>query len=154
MILFCALGAMAQGKGKDKEAMRREIREYKMKYLAQEMELNAETQKPFFELYDKLEDERDEIMKEPRRLDRQVKADKNASEEDYARAAEAIAAAKIKVSEVEKAYDERFAEFLTAKQIYKMHEAEESFRQKMRQMRDKKRTGHSAPDKKKRGEEM
>lgn len=158
MTLVCAFcmadTASAQRKGPgDHRAMRREVRQYKMKYLAQEIDLKAENQKRFFELYEELEDGRQSIIDEARKLDKQVKADKDATEADYARAAEAKSEAKVKVSELEKKYDERFSEFLSGKQIYKLHEAEESFRIKMREMHNN-RNGHSAPDKKKRGEEL
>lgn len=146
-------GAQRKGPG-DHSAMRREVRQYKMKYLAQEIDLKADNQKRFFELYEELEDGRQAIMDEARKLDKQVKADKNATEEDYARAAEAKSAAKVKVSELDKKFDERFSEFLTGKQVYKLHEAEESFRVKMREMHDKKKNGHSSADRKKRGEEL
>lgn len=155
LMLLSVVGMSAQRRGPgDHEKMRRELREYKIKYLAQEIELKSENQKQFVELYDKLETERMNAMNDARKLDKQVKNDANATDADFARASEAMAAAKIKVGEIEKAYDEKFSEFLTPKQIYKLHEAEDSFRQKMREMRDKQRGGHGGNAQKKRLEEM
>lgn len=131
--------SFAQGRGKDE--MRRDIREYKMKYLAQEIELKPENQKKFFELYEQLDRERQAISSEARATERRVKEDKNATDADFARASEAVSQARAKVNDLEKEYDKKFSEFLTPKQIYKLHEAEDTFRQKMREMRAEKRGG-------------
>ena len=46
--------------------------------------------------------------------------------------------AKEKDAELSKKYDDKFSKFLSPKQLYKMKEAEESFRRKMQEMRRKK----------------
>ena len=51
--------------------------------------------------------------------------------------------AKEKDAEIEKKYDAIFSEFLTSKQVYKMKDAEEKFRNKMHEMRHKRRFGNS-----------
>ncbi len=49
--------------------------------------------------------------------------------------------AKAKDAEISKRYDEKFSRLLTAKQVYKMKDAEEGFRRKMHEMRHKKAKG-------------
>lgn len=120
---------------KDASTMRKELNEYRIKYLAQEMELKPEQQKRFVEVYAQMTEEKDKAFAEARKLERRVRKCAECSDSDYAKASEAVAAAKIKEGEIEKKYDVRFAEFLTQKQIYKMKEAEVSFREKMREMR-------------------
>ena len=48
--------------------------------------------------------------------------------------------AKAEDAAIEKSYDEKFSQFLSQKQIYKMKTAENEFRKKMQEMRNKK--GH------------
>lgn len=136
------LPAAAQQK-KDAATLRKELNEYRLKYLAQEMELKAEQQKRFVEVYVQMTDEKEKAFAEARNLERRVKKCAECSDADYAKASDAVAAAKIKEGEIEKKYDARFAEFLTQKQIYKMKEAEASFREKMREMRHRHRKSKS-----------
>lgn len=71
------------------------------------------------------------------KLERKVKRSKDATESDYEAAAEAMSKAKIEDAKIEKEYDEKFSEFLSQKQIYKMKTAENEFRKKMQEMRNK-----------------
>lgn len=116
----------------------RELLEYKIKYLAQEMDLKSDQQTKFVELYTRMSNEKHQAFKSAIELERRVRNDKNASSEDYQRASDAMAQAKIKEGEIEKKYDAEFKKFLTAKQIYKMKEAEGTFREKLRELRAKK----------------
>jgi len=137
ILLFLAIlaivPAVAQSRhGNHRDDKRKELREYKMKYLAQEMELSEDDQKHFFEVYNQLSDERAAVKKQIRGLDRKVR-DKTATEADY----DALNKAKEKFAEIDKKYDAKFATFLTGKQIFKMKEAEAAFMKKMREMRAK-----------------
>ncbi len=135
---LCAQNAEKGHKGKHPSA--KEVNEFKMKFLAQEMELDADQQQKFIELYTKMSDERFSRFKNVKELEKKVKSDKNASEADYAALSDAIGKSKIDDAEMEKRYDELFSRFLTSKQIFKMKEGEEKFRRKMREMkRDRKK---------------
>lgn len=120
---------------KSKEEMRKELREFKMKYLAQELDLKGEQQKKFYQYYGAMMDEKHKIFKEAHDYNMRVKENPKAGEAEYAKASRMMADAKIKEGEIDRKYDAIFAKFLTAKQIYKMKEAEENFRQKIREMR-------------------
>ena len=100
------------------------------------MELSEEQTQKFIELYSKMSDERFARFRKVKELEKRVKENKNASEQDYEALSEAMNTAKI-----ENRYDAQFSKFLTGKQIFKMKEGEESFRKKMREMRREKRHG-------------
>lgn len=141
--LLCAFVLSAEAQpatpvGKKREAMRKEMREFKMKFLAQEMELKGDARDEFFDVYGEMDEERGRLFCQTRALERRVRDDKNASDADYAAASKALAEAKAKDAEIEKKYDAKFATFLTQKQIFKMKCSEEKFRQKLREMHHKK----------------
>ena len=122
---------------KDREKMMKELWEFKLKYLAQEMELQSDQQERFFALYNEMSAKRRECMSAAWKLERKVKRSKDATESDYEAAAEAMSKAKIEDAKIEKEYDEKFSEFLSQKQIYKMKTAENEFRKNMQEMRNK-----------------
>lgn len=144
MMLVMLLVAMVPAYGqkhdkKSKEEMRKEIRDFKIKYLAQEMDLNEEQKEKFVPLYDKMSEERRELYKNARTLERKVRKTKNASESEYEAAAKAMTEAKDRDVELVKRYDAQFAKFLSAKQIFKMKEAEQEFDRRMRKMRQQRK---------------
>lgn len=142
LVISVLTPAFAQNsRGKDRDEMRREIHEYKLKFLAQEMELREDQQKKFFDLYNQMTAERVKVFKETKALEKRLSDSANASEAEYEAVSKAITEAKQKDAEIEKRYDRQFAQFLTSKQIFKMKAAEEKFREKMREMRHKKRNG-------------
>lgn len=114
--------------------MAREVQEFKLKFLAQEMELRDDQQKRFFDLYNAMSEEKFKVFTEVRRLESQIKNNPNATEAEYAAVSEAITKAKARDAEIEKKYDDQFSTFLTKKQIFKMKAAEDKFRRKMHEM--------------------
>lgn len=139
VMAFCVPSFAQHKKGKSHDEMRKEYQEYKMKVLAQEMELKEDQQKKFFELYKKECDERHALHHQLRDLNKKVKEGKNVSEEEYDRLNKMIADTKEKDAEIEKKYDAEYSKFLSGKQIFKMKEIEEKFREKLREMKAKKR---------------
>lgn len=117
------------------DPMNKEVREFKLKFLAQEMELKEDQQKTFFDLYNQMMEEKFKIFSEVRKLESQVDSKKDATEADYQAVSNAITKAKSRDAEIEQRYDKKFSTFLTQKQLFKMKAAEEKFRNKMRQMR-------------------
>lgn len=137
VVLVCGV-AVAQKDGhnhKSRSDMAKEIQEFKLKFLAQEMELKEDQQKKFFDTYNEMTEERQKVYQSSRELTRKVKHDANATEEDYRRATEAQAEAKDMDIAIEKKYDKKFSTFLTSKQMYKMKNAEEKFRKRMQEMK-------------------
>ena len=125
-----------------REKMMREVQEYKMKYLAQEMELSELQKKKFFEVYEEMNQSKKECYQEAVVMDRRLKHNKNASEEEYQQVRNAFNKANANWAEIEKEYDDKFSEFLTQKQIYKMKEAESSFRAKFEEMKHNRKKDH------------
>lgn len=140
LILVSALvPAFAQKKDKDHKSMHKEIMEFKIKFLAQEMELKADQQKKFSELYASMSKEKFAVFKEIRDL--KDKLSDKATDAEYEAYSKGLTEAKEKEAEIEKKYDAKFSEFLTQRQIFKMKEGEEKFREKMHEMRGKKQRG-------------
>lgn len=136
-LLACGM-VMAQKESRNQKSraeMAKEIQEFKLKFLAQEMELKEDQQKKFFETYNEMTEERQKVYQSARELKRKVKHDANATEEDYRRAGEALDDARDKDIAIEKKYDKKFSTFLTSKQLYKMKNAEEKFRKRMQEMK-------------------
>ena len=150
LIVMAAGNAMASAgccppppEGKSKEQMFREIQEFKMKFLAQEMDLKEDQQQKFFELYDEMSRKRFAAMKSARELERKVKKNADATEADYQAVTDAWNKAKTEDAAIAKEYDEKFSKFLTQKQIFQMKSAEDKFRKKMEELRHKGRKGHN-----------
>lgn len=136
LLMFSALTPLL-AQNKDKAQMRKELEEYKMKYLAQEMELNKDQQKKFFEIYAQMSQERVKLFRETKALEKKVNSG-TATDAEYKEASRALTAAKEKEAEIERRYDEKFSQFLTQKQIFKMKKAEQEFTSKVKKMHKEK----------------
>lgn len=137
LLLIIAIPAAAQKKSRPE--MWKEMQEFKIKFLSQEMELKDSQIKQFSEIYMKMSEEKGALFRETRKLERKLKSNKEATDEDYAAMSKQLTEVKERDAAIDKKYDAQFAEFLTSKQIFKMKAAEEKFREKMHQMRHKKR---------------
>lgn len=142
LLLTGICNVFAQDDHAKREKMFKEVREFKMKYLAQEMDLNEAQKKKFFEIYEEMDRSRQSCYREAIKMDRKLKQDKDASEADYQKVTEAYNKANTEWSEKEKLYNEKLSEFLSQKQIYEMREAENSFRAKLDEMRHNKKKDH------------
>lgn len=152
IMLLTAMGvALAQEEQPEKkEKMFREVQEFKMKFLAQEMDLSEVQKKKFFELYEEMSQSKRNCYQEAIKMDRQIKHDKNATEEDYQKVTEAFNKANTEWAETEKQYNDKFAEFLSSKQIYQMREAEKTYKERVSEMRhNRKKDHHKKEDEKK-----
>ncbi len=138
LILGCSLTVAAQKHGSKKgDNMMKELREFKVKFIAQEIDLKDDQKERFIELYNEMSDKRVEVMRDAWKMEKELKKNKNASEADYQAVTDAMTEAKAKDASIEKSYDDKFAQFLSQKQIFKMKEAENEFRKKMSEMRHK-----------------
>ncbi len=133
LISFCGYSfASGDSKHDHHEKMFKEIQEYKIKFLAQEMNLKDAQKEKFAEIYAQYNEALGKNFREIRKLEKQLN-DKS-SEEDYKKITEKITEFKTRNLELEKEYDAKFSTFLTSKQIYLMKEAQEKFRKKMHEM--------------------
>lgn len=123
-------------KGPDPKMMK-EIREYKIKFLAQEMELKSDQRDKFAELYAEYDKMKAENFHQMRRLEKSLK--REASDADYKNVTDRIAECRDNDNRIDKEFDAKFAEFLSAKQLYLLHKAEAKFRKKMMEMHSNKK---------------
>lgn len=144
LLLFTAMAIVFAHDGDPvkKEKMMKDVQEFKMKYLAQEMELSELQKKKFFEVYEEMCESKKECYQEAMVMDRRIKKNPDASEEDYQQVRNAFNQANANWAEIEKEYDDKFSEFLSQKQIYKMKEAENSFRAKFEEMKHNRKKDH------------
>lgn len=146
--LTLAIGAAAQNADPDIDRDRyvREIRNYKHKYLARQLELSHERQAEFFRLYDAMEDEIMELNIQTRELEQRVDSDTGATEVELEAASAALFSQKAKEAEIESRYYDRFKQCLTPRQLFRLKGAERGFNKQMvrqhRQMRSS-RARHS-----------
>lgn len=145
--------AFAQDGNKDDRAkMMEELQQFKIDFLAKEMQLSDKEKAEFIPLYKEYDEQRRKAGAEAWKFERQLKKNKDASEADYRKLAELQQKAREKDNEIVKKFDKRFESFLSAKQIYQMHQGEERFLEKMKEMRKKNRDGKHThgdrPDKK------
>lgn len=142
LLLIAAVALFAlpsMGQKKNREEMHREFREFKIKYIVQEIELPADKAKEFGEIYLQMEEERHKNFSTTRKLEKSVTGNSKSTDADYARLSEALVQSKSKDADITRRYEEKFSKLLTPRQLYKMKDAEESFRRKMEQMRKQKR---------------
>lgn len=134
---ICCFDGMAQTRGdrKDREQMRKEMDEFKAKFIAQEMGLDKNDEKQFIELYQQMLNEKFVVLHPVWRAERNLKKNRNASEQEYVNVSKLMSEAKEKDAEIERRYEDKFSSFLSAKQIFKMKAAEDAFRRKMEEMR-------------------
>ena len=138
LLLGCSSVSFAQKhNGKKGDDMRRELREFKIKFIAQEIDLKEDQKSAFVDLYNEMSDKRNEVMRDAWKMERALKNNKDATEADYQAVTDAMTKAKAQDAEIEKSYDDRFAKILSQKQIFKMKEAEMEFRKKIDEMRQK-----------------
>lgn len=117
----------------------KEMIEFKLKFLAQELELTEEQQAKFFPLYTEMMNAKHNVMHKARQAEKRLKGIANPTDEDYRIATEAMEQAKKEDEAIEKRYEAKFKTILTPKQMYKLKEAERKFHEKLREMRDKKK---------------
>lgn len=138
-VLFAVPSFAQKQEDKDKEARRKEMLEFKLDYLAKEIDLRDDQKKQFNELYTQMEVERRAIYKKIKKAEKSV-ADKDASEAAYEKASKEIQAARAEMVQIEQQYDEKFASFLSKKQMFKLREAEGKFMQKMQDCKEKRKS--------------
>ncbi|MDE5773712.1 MAG: hypothetical protein K2H86_04570 [Muribaculaceae bacterium] len=123
-------------KGPDPK-MWKEIQEFKLKFLSQEMDLSKDQEQKFFDLYNEMSEKKKAIFDEMRTVQNSLDKNKNADDKDYEEASKKLDALRDKDVALNKEYDKKFEKILTKRQIYKMKAAEDKFRHKMQQMRYK-----------------
>lgn len=142
VFLFAALGASAQKtgeKGHLSDEKKKELREFKLKFLADELNLNADQRKQFNEIYTQLDNERRVFRKRKKEIEKKIASSKNLSDAEYDKASKELNELETKLADLRTVYDAKFAKFMSKKQIFQLKAAEEKFMQKMKECVDKKK---------------
>lgn len=126
----------AKGNKGDREKWFAQMREYKHKFLAQELGLSQAQQDKFFPIYDKMENEIFKVNSETRQLEKKVSKG-NASDVEYEAAAKAIIELKQKESAIELKYFNQFKTVLSSKQLFLLKKAERKFAKELIKKRSK-----------------
>ena len=98
-------------------------------FFSKEAGLTASEAEKFFPLYNELQQKKRELNRSVRQQTRQNGP--GMTEEQAAKAIEAMAESKIKIAQLEKEYLEKFKDILPASKILKIQNAEEQFNSKM-----------------------
>lgn len=136
IILTTLLPCAAQGKGNaGHEQMRKELLDFKVKYLMQEINLAADKQPEFERLYRQMEAERHNLFKNiPAKVDAVAK-NADASDAELLSTADAMAALKQREGALEMNYFQQFKKMLTPRQAFELKRAEQKFNRKVMEMR-------------------
>ena len=123
--------------------MLKEGREFRLNYVVKEMDLSDAQKQKFVPLYTELCQKRIECFKKAREVEKKFKKNgKEPSDAEYMKIMEAKELAKSQVADIEKEYNEKFSEFLSPKQLYKLKEAENNFTARMEEMRHERKKEH------------
>ena len=133
VMLGGAIGAAAQQPSDrpDRDKVFSEMRSYKHRFLAKELDLTKEQEQTFFDVYDAMDSELMQINRETRDLERSVAENSQASDTEVAAAAASVYSQKEREAKVEAAYYERIKEVLTPRQLLKLRTAEKKFTQSL-----------------------
>ncbi len=145
LAIIPAVGIYAQQKKtQSRDEWRKEMREFRMKFIAQEIELQENQEQKFTALYNQLCDERQVVLKKAHSAEKRLKTlGPKATDEDYRVASETVAKAREEEVALEKKYSEKFGAFLSQKQLFKMKEAENKFRERLVKMRESRKKSKS-----------
>lgn len=126
-----------------KNKMLKEGREFRMNFIVKEMDLSDAQKQKFMPLYQEMCQKRIECFKKAREVEKKIKKEgREPSDAEYKKIMEARDLAKSQVAEIEKEYNEKFSEFLSPKQLYKLKEAENDFTSRMEGMRQERKKEH------------
>lgn len=118
------LPAFAQKR--DMAEWNRQLRDFKHKFLAKELDLSREQQSKFFPIYDAMDDEIARVNSETREIENKVRdtPDDQLTDAELDIAIDAIFSQKHKEAEIEQRYLIRMREILSKRQMFKLQGAE------------------------------
>ncbi|MBD5230663.1 MAG: hypothetical protein HDS66_00630 [Bacteroidales bacterium] len=141
-ILLCLLAispALAADKADNdaskREQQRRELIDFKIKYLIKEVDIPADKQAEFERLYRKMEDERLSLFREVYR--KAKSASKSSTDAEILAASDMIASTKQREGAMELKYYQEFKKLLTPRQLLNLKRAEDRFNRKVMETRGK-----------------
>lgn len=143
LLLTATQGAFAQEPafdGPERSRILNKMREYRQEFISNELKLDKEQRREFFELYDEMDDKVQQINRETRDLERSVSEKDNATDTEIDAAATAVYLQKQREAEIEQEYLERFRKVLSPRQLLNLRSAERKFTQQLMRQHHKLRT--------------
>lgn len=131
MLTACACNMQAQDK---KRQWTKEMLENKHEFIVKETGMSQAQRAKFMPLYEAMEKEIYNVNHNAREQAKKINSSKKVSDEEYAKAAKAIAEVKSKEGEIETRYFNQYSKILTKKQLFLLKQAEIKF---VRQMMSK-----------------
>ena len=121
-----------EGKRPDRKEWFKQLRCYKHDFLTKELSLTKEQQEKFFPLYDEMENQIHKAQHEAMMMEHNInKSTTSVSDLEYEKATEAMVEVKSKEASIEGQYLPKFREVLSAKQLFKLKQAERKFTQEL-----------------------
>lgn len=132
--LCSVAAALAQARSlspEERDKWLSEMSAYKKEFIARQLDLSDKQQKAFFEVYNQMEAELNQIAADTRDLERKVSESDEASDIEIESVARAIFEQKSREGAVETAYFDKFKEILSPKQLLALKKAERKFTQQL-----------------------
>lgn len=149
LLTFICIPATGYTQPKEPTAeMIKELQDFKIKYLIQEMELPTDKQAEFSKIYTQYDRERNTLFHQLYLNSRATRKNTSPSDAEYLETAESMATAKAREGDLEQSYFRQFKTFLTPKQLYKMKCAEKKFDHKLKEMHKNKKVKKATAKKK------
>lgn len=129
--LSCGKAFAQQVSEGDRTRYLTEIRTYKHKHIAKELELTKEQQTKFFPLYDRMEDSIMVIGDKARTLEQVLDPQFEATDQELEAVAETLFNQKLEEGRLEAEYYNHFKQILTPRQLIALKVAERTFNQRL-----------------------
>ena len=125
-----------QGQGK-KRQWTKEMLDYKHEFIVKETGMTQAQRDKFMPIYEAMEKEIYNVNHSARQQARKVGAANNVSDDEYGKAAKAMAVVKSKEGEIETRYFVQYSKILSKKQLFLLKQAEIKFYRKMTEKKKK-----------------
>lgn len=119
--------------------MRKELREYKLKFLVQEADLKGEVKDGFSKAFNEHFEAQGKLFKEMRRAKKSLESKSVPTEADYAEYQKTEKSIKARQKAADDKYRASLEKILSPSQLFKLQSAEDKFREKMQEMKAKRK---------------
>lgn len=128
LIMSATFSAAAQTDEPDnREQWFKEVREYKHRYFAKELDLTRDQQTEFYNIYDKMEDDINKVNSETRALEKKIREQDDVTDLEYDQATQALLEQKQKEFEIESQTYDKLKTVLNKKQLFELRGVERQF---------------------------
>lgn len=112
---------------RDRKTWMKEMQQYKNEFMTRKLELTDEQKAKFLPLYDRMESEVRAVNEQTMKMERDIKKNKEATDLEYEKLAEAQFELKAREAKIELKYLKEFKAILKPSQLVKLKKAERDF---------------------------